>query len=74
MTPKELKSAGFIALTDPYEIPREEEEFEKCKRQLERGRAGPVTYRTRWIDHEFAEIWVRPRPKTRAKEPSNLNP
>jgi hypothetical protein len=44
-------------------MPREEEELERCKKQLENGKAGPIPYRMRWIDHEFVEIWAKPRVK-----------
>jgi Asp/Glu/hydantoin racemase len=42
MTTEELEAAGFAPLTDPYEMPREEEELERCKKQLENGKAGPI--------------------------------
>lgn len=67
MTTEELEAAGFAPLTDPYEMPREEEELERCKKQLENGKAGPIPYRMRWIDYEFVEIWAKPRVKPQVK-------
>ncbi len=61
MTTEQLEAQGFSPLTDPYELPREGEEFENCKWQLENGKGGPVPYRLRWIDEEFVEIWTKPR-------------
>ena len=62
-----LKLIGFRALTYPYILPNEEEEFERCRAQLVKGN---VPYATIYYTDTEVEIWTVHNPEEEGGAPA----
>lgn len=59
MTSEELKDAGYVPLTEPLQLPEDEDHFESILRQLSRGHHPIQFFVLRTGDMERT-IWAKP--------------